>query len=177
MSVVSSVVNELISDDLDNHSLVALAVELGVEDALPGPQIELAFCDWQRHRLVHQQTLQMRIAIVLSRLMMFIVLAEGRQLLKPLVDVLNESRFVVIDVDRGGDVHGRDEGQPLLHSTFCDRRFDLRRDVDVVAMLLGVKFEVLGMRLHWVSGNLLSSRGLTMKKKCLRILPITAQLE
>ena len=40
---------ELFSHHLHDHALVTLTIELGVEDALPGPEIELAGGDGDDH--------------------------------------------------------------------------------------------------------------------------------
>ncbi len=66
-----------ISHDLHDYSLRPLAVEFGIEHPLPGAQIELACGDRQDDFVVHQNGLEMRVAIVLAGLMMAVVLADG----------------------------------------------------------------------------------------------------
>jgi len=51
---------------LDHQPLPPLAVELGIEDLLPGPEIELARGDGDDDLVVNQQVLQVRVAIVLA---------------------------------------------------------------------------------------------------------------
>src|SRR6185437_2332951 len=80
--------------------------------------------------------------------MVTIVLAKWRELLQPFVDVLYEAGFVVVYIDGSGDVHGGDERQSFLHAALAHGGFYLRRDVNVVAMFLGVELQVFGVCLH-----------------------------
>src|SRR5437868_9656016 len=98
-------VSKLFPDDFYDDPLFPLSIELGVEDSLPRSQIQLALCDRQGHRLMQQQTLEVRVAIVLTGLMVAVGLAKRRELLQPLVDILNQARFVIVHIDGGGNVH------------------------------------------------------------------------
>src|SRR5712691_5320453 len=51
------------------------------------------------------------------------------QMLQPLVDVLNEPALIVVDVNAGGDVHGRHQHHAFLHAAFSGDLFHLRRDM------------------------------------------------
>jgi len=126
----------LFADDLYDDALFPLAIELRIEHPLPGPQIQLALCDRQGYGLVQQQTFEVRIAIVFSGFVVAIVLAKRGEFLQPFVDILNQSRFVVVHVDGCGNVHRRYKGQAFLHSAFLHGSFYLGSDVDVVSMLL-----------------------------------------
>src|SRR3954451_16749765 len=65
----------------DDHSLLSLSVELGVENPLPGAEIEPPRCDGHDHFMVNQESFEMRIAIVLAGLVMFVISLERRQML------------------------------------------------------------------------------------------------
>ena len=67
---------------------------------------------------------------------MLVIGAGGGKLLKPFADVLNQAAFVVVDVDGGGDVHGRDEAQAVADAAAVDDLLDLVGDVDHLAALL-----------------------------------------
>ena len=54
------------AEDFDDDALAALAVELGVEDALPGAEIELAVGDGQCGLVMEQQRLEVGVAVVLA---------------------------------------------------------------------------------------------------------------
>src|SRR5271157_779467 len=53
---------------LDDHPLPAPPVELGIEDPLPSSQVQLPVGHRQRSLMVQQQRLQMRVPVVLARL-------------------------------------------------------------------------------------------------------------
>lgn len=133
---------------LDDDALVALAVEFGVENALPRAQIEFACGDGHDHLMMYQQGLQVRVAVVLAGLVVTVVLAEGRQRLQPLVDVVDQARLVVVDVNSGSDVHGRHERHAFSHAALLHRRLHLRRDMNVGAMFPGVKGQVFRVNFH-----------------------------
>src|SRR5579863_8846926 len=80
--------------------------------------------------------------------MMLVVLAKRSQMLQPLVDVLDQPTFVVVNIHSRGDVHGGNQHHAFLHSTSADNFFHLRREVDIGAMRLGMELQVLGQSLH-----------------------------
>src|SRR5215472_5944103 len=79
--------SSLSSHDLDDHPLVALAVEFRIEDSLPRAEIELADGNRHNHFMMNQQRLQVRVSVILARLMMLVLLAKGRQTFQPVIDV------------------------------------------------------------------------------------------
>src|SRR6476660_6357740 len=80
--------------------------------------------------------------------MMSVILAEWRQFFQPLVNVLNQPGFIVIYVNSRGDVHRRNQHHSFLHTTFFDDTFHPRSQVNILAMLLGVKCQVFRMKVH-----------------------------
>jgi hypothetical protein len=137
-----------LADNLHDHALLALTVKFGIEDSLPSSEIELALRNRQSHRLMQQQTLEVRVAVVLAGFVMAVVFAKRGELFQPFVDILNEARLVVVDINGGRDVHRRHECQAFLHATFLNSRLDLRRDVNVITMFFCVELQIFGMRLH-----------------------------
>ncbi len=59
-----------------------------------------------------------------------------------------QARLVVVDEDRGRDVHGVAEHEALLDAALGNRLFDLRRDVHKTHPLGHVEGEVVGVGLH-----------------------------
>ena len=55
----------------------------------------------------------MGIAIGLTGTMMPVILAKRSQFFQPLVDILDQSVFSIIDIDARGDMHGGNENHPL----------------------------------------------------------------
>src|SRR5439155_23465242 len=82
-------------DDLHHHPLLPPPVELGVEDLLPRAEVELPLRDRQDHLVVDQRALQVRVGVVLTRLVVAIV-ARRRQLVEPLDEVLLQPRLLVV---------------------------------------------------------------------------------
>src|SRR6185437_14869330 len=101
--------DRLLSHHFHNYPLAALAVELGIKNALPSAEIELARGDGQDNLVVDEQGLEVRVAIAFAGLMMAVVFSKGRQALQPLVYVLNEAGFVVVHVYGRSYMHGRDQ--------------------------------------------------------------------
>ena len=52
------------------------------------------------------------------------------QVLQPFLVIRQEASFIIIEVHRGGDVHGIHRAQALLDATFAQGLFYLWRDVD-----------------------------------------------
>src|SRR6516162_9041284 len=92
-----------LTQHFDQHPLASLPVELGVVDLLPRAKIEFAISDRYQHLMTDQQVLQMSVPVVLAGAMVPIVLAEGRQLLQPFLNVGNEAVFGIVDIDPGRD--------------------------------------------------------------------------
>jgi len=56
----------LFAHHLHQHALLALAIELRVEDTLPRTEVKLAIGDRQNHLMVDQRRLQVRVAVILA---------------------------------------------------------------------------------------------------------------
>ena len=97
---------------------------------------------------MYQQSFQMRIAVVLASVVMFVVFAEGRQFFQPLINVFDQSALVVIHIDSRRDVHGGNQHDSILNARFLEDGFDLRRDVNVSALGLCMKRQIFGVDLH-----------------------------
>jgi hypothetical protein len=138
----------LFSHYLNDDSLVALAVELGVEDLLPGAKVEFAIGHRDDHFMVNDERLQMRVSIVFPGLVVLVILAERSERFEPLVDVFDKPALVVVDVDSSGDVHGRDENHAVFDSRLFQRALYLRRQVNVGALGFRVQGQVFGVEFH-----------------------------
>lgn len=132
----------LFAHHFHDHAFISLSVELRVKDTLPAAQIELPGRYRNDHFMMNEQCFEMGIAIILASLVMFVVFFERSEMVKPLVNVLDQSGFIVVYVNAGGDVHGGDQCHAFFDPTLFDHGFHLGRDVDVLAMFLGVKGQV-----------------------------------
>ena len=100
----------------NDDAFLALAVEFGIVNLLPGAEIELTGGHGNDHLVVHQEAFQMRIAIRLSSPVMAIVVTVWSELFQPFVDVGQQAVFGVIYPDSSGYVHGRHQDHALLDS-------------------------------------------------------------
>ena len=138
----------LFSHHFNNHSFVALAVELGVEDLLPGTEVEPPIGHRDDDFVVDDQGLEVSVSVVFASLVMLVVLPEGSERFQPLVDVFDKAALVVVDVDPGGDVHRGYEDHTVFDSGLFQGALDLRRQVDVSSLGLRVQGQVFGVELH-----------------------------
>jgi len=139
----------LLSHHFDDHPLVPLPVKLRVEDALPGPEVQAPGGDWHNHFVMNQQSLKVRVAVGLAGVVVVVILTEWGELLEPLVYIFDQPGFVIVHINAGGDVHGRNQHHAFLNSALLHDGFDLRRDVDVFSVLAGVELEIFRVKFHW----------------------------
>src|SRR5262249_33292527 len=82
------------------------------------------------------------------------------ELLQPLLVILVQSAFVVVDEDRRRDMHRIHENESFPDAAFANALSDLRRDVDETSPGRNVEPEFLSIALH--------KPGLSVKRKRLR---------
>src|SRR5262249_53652244 len=95
--------------------------------------------------------LVVRVAVVLAGAVVVVpgrAGVEGGQPLQPALVVLVQAGLVVVDEDRGRDVHGVDQAQALAHAAFGHHLLHLGGDVHEVHAGRNVHGEVHGVRLH-----------------------------
>src|ERR1700730_1214263 len=81
--------------------------------------------------------------------LMFVILTKRRQMFQPLIDILDQAAWVVVDIDTRRDVHGRYQHHAFLNTTLAEDLFHLRRNMHVGAMRLGMKVQIFGEGLHY----------------------------
>lgn len=141
---------ELLANDFDQHALLSSTVELAIEDLLPGTEIQLARGDGDDHFPAHHLPLQVRISIILARAVMAILPNRlmGRQLFEPLIIVVVEAGFVIVDEHGSRDVHGVHENQSLSNTAFPQALVHLRGDVEKGPAGWHVKPKLSAIALH-----------------------------
>src|SRR6185437_5706835 len=82
---------------LDDHPLAPLTVKLRIVDLLPGTEVEFPLGDGHDHLVVHQQALEMGVAVGFAGAVVLVVGAERRQMLQPRVNIPQQSVFGVVD--------------------------------------------------------------------------------
>src|SRR5690348_13924273 len=90
----------------------------------------------------------MRVGVVLACLVMTVRAARGRELLEPLLEIVDETVLPIVDVDTRGDVHGGNQHHALEDAACRHDRSDLVRDADELRSLFGFKPEIVGVDLH-----------------------------
>jgi hypothetical protein len=105
----NSLRSKIYSDSFPHHfnddAFSPLSIKFGIIDGLPRSQIQLSMRNWQNNLVMHEQIFEMCIAVHLACAVMMIVRPLGRQLTQPLVNVLNESFFRIIHIDRCRNMH------------------------------------------------------------------------
>jgi hypothetical protein len=137
-----------LAHDFNNDAFGALSVEFRVINLLPRSEIQLPGGHRHDHLVVNQQALQVRVAIGLARSMMPVILAKRSQAFQPFIDVRQQSVFGIVHPDAGRDVHGGDQNHSLADLAFGERRFHLRRDVDVLPVLFCIERKMFRVKLH-----------------------------
>src|SRR6267154_790729 len=139
-----------LSQNLDDHSLLPLAVPLAIKHALPRTEIQLAGRDRHDHLVPDRQAAQVRRRVVLPGFIMAIPrrIPRGDGPLEPLQDVFPESGLMVIHENRRRDVHGTNQHETFTHLANRDFLHNLVSYVDDLLSPLRVEPEVVSPRLH-----------------------------
>jgi hypothetical protein len=138
----------LLSDDFHQHALPAPSVELAVENLFPRAEVQFAFGDRDDDFPAHDLTFEMGVSVVFAST---VVSIRGSRLVRseffqPLLVIVMESRFIIVDENRSGDVHGVDKTKPFPHATLTNQFLDRRRDVDQSTPGWNFEPEMLGER-------------------------------
>ena len=100
--------HRLLPDYFHQDSLGSATVELAVEDLLPRAEIEFSLRDGDHHFPAHDLSLHVTVGVVFAGSVVGVSLGrgiEGGETFQPLLVILVETRLVIVDEDRGCDVH------------------------------------------------------------------------
>src|SRR6202012_2517205 len=98
--------------------------------------------------VMNDETLEVRIAVVLAGAVMAIIVPVRREAFQPRINILNETILCIIDVHTRRNVHGGNKNHSLPYSALAQGRFHLGSDVDILPVFRGFKSQVFGMKLH-----------------------------
>jgi hypothetical protein len=130
----------LFADDLYQYPFPPLAVKFPVENLFPGAKVELTSGNGCYHFPPHDLPFHMRIGVYLAGI---VAISSDRfmwrQFFKPYVKVVVQPRFIIVDKNTGGNVHGVYKAQSLLYSGLMQQRFYLGSDIDKFPFFFGVK--------------------------------------
>jgi hypothetical protein len=139
-------VPSLLSDYLDQYSLLSLTVEFAVEDLFPAAKVELAMGYSDNNFPSHDGSLKMCIGVILEGVMSILRMRLlWGNLLQPFLEVGMKAAFVIIDENRGGDMHGVTQENPFRDGTPRQTFLDLLGDVYQFPASLGIKPQLLPM--------------------------------
>src|SRR5690242_4022498 len=95
-------------DDFHQHTLSATAVELAVENLLPGSEIKSAIGDGDHDFAAHDLAFEMSVGVVFAGAIMSIGSSRRvrRQFFEPDLVIVMQPAFVIVDEHGCGDVHG-----------------------------------------------------------------------
>jgi hypothetical protein len=97
----------------------------------------------------------MRVSVVFTGAIMSIGAGwfVWRELFEPNLVIMVKSALVVVDEDRGGDVHGVDQAQAILHSALVNEFLDLGSDIDEAPPGRDFEPEMFGQRFQVVRAS------------------------
>lgn len=132
-------------DNFDQDTLVPLTVKFCVVNLLPSSQMELPVTNRHRDLLTKELSFQVGIAVVFSGSMMLVFIpiltvnsVKWSDLFYPLHDVVMQSMFEIVHVDRCGDVHRVDQHQTISNPALSNYAFDLACDAHDFVPVAGV---------------------------------------
>ncbi len=104
-------------DDLDQHPLGAMAMELTIEDLFPVAEVELALGNCHDYFATHNLSLQVGAGLVLAGAVVVVRAGiEGSELFQPHAEIVVQAALVVIDEYGAGYVHRVNEARGFTTS-------------------------------------------------------------
>lgn len=149
-----------LANNLHEYSFFAAAVELVVENVLPRPQMKFAVRDRHHHLTAHDLPLVVGIRIIFAGPIVVVPFRrriERGQFFQPLVVVVVQASFIIVDEDARGDVHCIYKCESVLNATFSNKSFYVLVDRDYCSTLRDVHPQFFCQCFHAV--NLLIDGG------------------
>ncbi len=138
----------LFAEDLDEDAFASLTIKFGIEDLLPGAEVQVAPRDGDQDLVMNQNVPHVRVAVVFAREVVFVGVIAGCEALQHLQEVLLEAFLVIVDEDGGGDMHGGDQNKAFLNSGLLHDFADGVRDAEDLDAFWRFKPEVFGVCPH-----------------------------
>lgn len=140
----------LLPDDLHERPLSPSAVKFSVKDLLPGSEVELALRNGDDDFTTHDLPFQVRVRVVFPGAVVMIVRGwlMGREFLQPNLVIVQKAALVVVDENRGGDVHGIDQAETFLDSALANEFFNGIRDIYKAPAIGHLEPKVFSKSLH-----------------------------
>jgi len=147
----------LLSDDFYEDTFFSFTIEFTIKYLLPWSKIEFAFSDSYNYFPSHDASLKVSIGIILVAIMTVLrVRLFGSEFFEPNFKVVMQARFVVIDKDAGGYVHGITEDKAFFYAALGETCLDLWGDVDEFSPASRIEPELFSVAFHKV-GSLIGT--------------------
>ena len=138
-----------VPDDLDQNPFSAESVEFAVKDLFPGAEVEGSVGDGDDDFAAHEGAFEVGICVVLAAVVGVLGMGMFRgELFEPAFEIGVEPGFIVVDENRGGNVHGVDQAEPLLNRALTQTFLDVLRDIDQTAARRHFKPEFFSIGFH-----------------------------
>jgi hypothetical protein len=138
-----------ISDDFHQDPLSSFAVEFAVEDPFPWAKVERSVRDGDDDLATHDRAFEMGVGIIFESIVPILAVRFlGRQRLEPFLEILVQSRFIVVDEYGSGDVHRVAKEESIPDSGFPKAFFDIGRDMEKLSTSFDVVFKNFPKRFH-----------------------------
>jgi hypothetical protein len=141
-----------VSDNFYQDSFLSSAIELAVEDLLPGTEIQFSARNRHDDLAPHNLAFQMRVSIVFAGAIVPISAGGlmGRDFLQPNLIIVMEPTLIVINENGRRDVHGVNQAKTFADTALANEFFNLWGDVDESAPRRNFKPKMLGKRFQFV---------------------------
>ena len=121
----------LFAENLDKNAFGPFPVKFSVKNAFPGAKIKPSPRDSHDHLAPHEGAFQVGIGVVFRAVMPVLGVGFFRgQLFQPFFKVVMQTGLIIVDEDRGGDVHGVDQAKAFTDAGLTQGGFDLRGDIE-----------------------------------------------
>ncbi len=140
----------LVSDYLNQNSFAPSSVEFSVEDLFPRPEIEFALGDRDDNFAAHDLALEMGVCVVFACLIVSIGARRSMwsEFFQPPLIIVMQSRFIVVDEHRCGNVHRVNQTKALGYTASLNQLPDFRCDIDEPASMRHFKPKMFCERFH-----------------------------
>ena len=139
----------LLSNNLNQKTLSAFAVEFIIEDVFPRPQVQLAVCDGDHDLPAHDLPFHVAVGIVFIAVVAILAVGFFRsELFQPHLVIMMQAGFIIVDKDRCGNMHSVNEYKTLLDTAFSNQSLDLIMYRDYCPTLWNIHPDFFGQCFH-----------------------------
>lgn len=137
---------ESLANNFLKHTFAAAAIGLAVENRIPGAEVQFAPDNGYYDLAPHNLAFRVRIGIVFTGAVVMILRRwlMRREHFQPVVVVMQQAVFSIVDLDAGCDVHGINQAEAFLHAAFVDQSLNLVCDMEIIPPVRRLKPKMFG---------------------------------